>query len=284
MTADKYCRKKAANSGSSFYYSLLFLPEKKRQAMFALYAFCREVDDAVDNIVDADAAQSKLKWWREQIHLTFNGQATHPIGNALQTTLQTFDLQEEYFIEIIDGMAMDLTQNEYTEFKHLALYCHRVAGVVGLLSAEIFGYQNRQTLKYAENLGIALQLINIIRDVREDAERGRIYLPQTEMAQFNVNKDEVLNLKSSPELIALLQFQAGRAKQYYQRAMQILPDSDRHAQRVGIIMAAIYRAMLTEIERNRFQVMQKRIALTTLKKLWIAWQSARYERKRYPAK
>ena len=279
MTPDQYCQDKAAKSGSSFYYSFRFLPTQQRQAIIALYAFCREVDDTVDEIADTDIARAKLIWWREEIQRTFQGIATHPVGLALQTALQNFDLHEEYFIEIIDGMAMDLDQFSYPEFKHLVLYCHRVASVVGLLSAEIFGYEDRQTLKYAENLGMALQLTNIIRDVREDAERGRIYLPQDELQQFNVSIDDLLALKSSPELVELLKFQAAKARQYYQQALQLLPESDRYSQRTGLIMAAIYEATLDEIEKDNFQVMQHRISLTPLRKLWLAWRIARREKK-----
>ncbi|PHS71437.1 MAG: squalene synthase HpnD [Methylophaga sp.] len=281
MTPDEYCKDKAAKSGSSFYYSFLFLPEKQRQAIIALYAFCREVDDTVDEISEVDIARSKLEWWRQEIQLTFKGEATHPVGQALQSALEHFDLHEEYFMEIIDGMAMDLDQFSYAEFKHLALYCHRAASVVGLLSAEIFGYKDRNTLKYAEKLGMALQLTNIIRDVREDAERGRIYLPQDELHQFNVKTDDLLALKSSPELIECLKFQTARAHQYYQQAMQSLPDSDRYSQRTGLIMAAIYAATLKEIEQDNFQVMQHRVSLTPLRKLWIAWQTSRREKRLY---
>lgn len=279
MTPDQYCQDKAAKSGSSFYYSFRFLPPQQRQAIIALYAFCREVDDTVDEISDADIARAKLAWWREEVHHTFQGKATHPVGLALQTALQTFDLHEEYFMEIIDGMAMDLDQFSYAEFKHLALYCHRAASVVGLLSVEIFGYKDRKTLKYAENLGMALQLTNIIRDVREDAERGRIYLPQDELQQFNINTDDLLALKSSPELVELLKFQTARAKQYYQQALQFLPETDRYSQRTGLIMAAIYEATLDEIEKDGFQVMQRRVSLTPIRKLWIAWSIARREKR-----
>lgn len=279
MTADQYCKDKAAKSGSSFYYSFLFLPELQRQAIIALYAFCREVDDTVDEISDADVARIKLEWWRAEIAQTFKGEATHPVGKALQTAIQNFDLHEEYFMEIIDGMAMDLDQFTYQQFKHLALYCHRAASVVGLLSVEIFGYRDRNTLKYAENLGMALQLTNIIRDVREDAERGRIYLPQQDLQQFNVKTKDVLDLKSSEELIACLKFQTDRARQYYQQAMDALPDSDRYSQRTGLIMAAIYQATLDEIEQDGFQVMQHRVSLTPLRKLWIAWRTARKQKR-----
>ena len=279
MSPDEYCRDKAAKSGSSFYYSFLFLPELQRQAIIALYAFCREVDDVVDETHEPDVARSTLEWWRQEINNTFKGEASHPVGKALQTAIQNFDLHEEYFMEIIDGMAMDLDQFSYPEFKHLALYCHRAASVVGLLSVEIFGYQNRKTLNYAENLGMALQLTNIIRDVREDAERGRIYLPQDELQQFNVKADDLLDLKSSPELIELLKFQTARARQYYQQAMQALPDSDRYTQRTGLIMSAIYQATLVEIEQDNFQVLQHRVSLTPVRKLWIAWRTARQEKK-----
>lgn len=279
MTPDQYCQDKAAKSGSSFYYSFRFLPALQRQAIIALYAFCREVDDTVDEISDTDIARAKLEWWREEIQRTFQGVATHPVGMALQSALQHFDLHEEYFMEIIDGMAMDLDQFSYLEFKQLTLYCHRAASVVGLLSVEIFGYQDRNTLKYAENLGMALQLTNIIRDVREDAERGRIYLPQDELQQFNVNTDDLLALKSSPELIELLKFQTARAKQYYQQALQLLPENDRYTQRTGLIMAAIYEATLDEIEKDNFQVMQHRVSLTPIKKLWLAWSTARREKR-----
>jgi len=281
MTPDDYCQDKAAKSGSSFYYSFRFLPKLQRQAIIALYAFCREVDDAVDEIADIDVARKTLDWWRDELHQTFAGNPSHPVGRALVTAINNFNLHEEYFMEIIDGMEMDLEQFSYPEFKQLALYCHRAASVVGLLSVEIFGYTDRKTLKYAENLGMALQLTNIIRDVREDAERGRIYLPVDELEQFGVKTDDILSLKSSPELTALLQYQSDRAKQYYQQAMQFLPDVDRYNQRTGLIMAAIYRATLDEIEQDGFQVMHHRVSLTPIRKLWIAWKTARAEKQRY---
>jgi len=279
MTPDEYCQDKAAKSGSSFYYSFRFLPKRQRQAIIALYAFCREVDDTVDEIADSGIARAKLDWWREEIQRTFKNEATHPVGKSLQTAIENFELHEEYFMEIIDGMAMDLDQFTYPDFKQLALYCYRAASVVGLLSAEIFGYQNRKTLNYAENLGMALQLTNIIRDVREDAERGRIYLPQDELTRFNVTSEELLNLKSSPQLIELLKFQTERAKQYYQQAMQLLADEDRYSQRTGLIMAAIYEATLDEIVKDNYQVMTHRISLTPLRKLWLAWRTAQHEKK-----
>ena len=279
MSPDQYCQQKAAASGSSFYYSFLFLPAETRQAITALYAFCREVDDVVDECSDADIARRKLDWWREEIETGFSGQATHPVTRALQSPIETHNLPLEYFQEIIDGMEMDLDRNRYESFSDLALYCHRVAGVVGLLSAEIFGYRHRDTLKYAESLGTAFQLTNILRDVHEDAARGRIYLPLDELLEHRVNPHDLLKGKVTESLTELFAFQAGRARQHYQKAMSYLPGEDRYAQRSGIIMAAIYQTLLDEIEADGYKVMQQRVRLTPVRKLWIAWKTARRERR-----
>lgn len=281
MSPDQYCQNKAAGSGSSFYYSFLFLPAEQRRAIVALYAFCREVDDAVDECSDSDVARRKLDWWRQEIEACFRAQASHPVTRALQPALQQYNLPVEYFQEIIDGMAMDLEQQRFDSFSELALYCHRVAGVVGLLSAEIFGYRRRETLKYAEALGTAFQLTNIIRDVREDAERGRVYLPLDELLEYRINPHDLLNGQADERLRELLDFQTRRARDYYARAFARLPEADRYAQRCGLIMAAIYQTLLDEIEADGFQVLQQRIRLTPLRKFWIAWSTARRERRRH---
>jgi len=281
MSPDQYCQGKAAASGSSFYYSFLFLPATQRRAIVALYAFCREVDDIVDECSDRDIARRKLDWWREEVDACFAGHASHPVTRALQPVLQQYNLPAEYFQEILDGMTMDLDRQRYASFSELALYCHRVAGVVGLLSAEIFGYRRRETLKYAEALGTAFQLTNIIRDVREDAARGRIYLPLDEMREFHVNPQNILGGFPADNLNALLEYQARRARDYYARALSLLPEEDRYAQRSGLVMAAIYQALLNEIEADGYRVMQQRIHLTPLRKFWIAWTTARRERRRH---
>ncbi len=281
MTPDQYCQDKAAKSGSSFYYSFLFLPPQQRQAITALYAFCREVDDVVDECADPGLAATKLEWWRNEIGNLFNDNPTHPVTQALATSIKQFDLPQEHFLEIIDGMAMDLDQFSYDSFKDLSLYCYRVASVVGLMAAEIFGYKDRQTLKYAHNLGMAFQLTNILRDVAEDAARGRIYLPQDELKKFNVSQDDILNHQMSDNARQLLAFQAKRAHEYYQKAFDLLPDGDRFSQRCGIIMSAIYQATLKEIEDDDYRVLDQRISLTPVRKLWIAWRTARGEKKRF---
>lgn len=274
MNVHDYCQQKVAESGTSFYYAFLFLSPEKRQAIHALYAFCREVDDVVDECEDPGVAAAKLSWWRQEVALLENApgqlQPTHPVMIALKEIRQRFDLPLDYFNEIIDGMAMDLEYSRYPDFKSLSLYCYRVAGVVGLLSAEIFGVTDRKTLRYATELGTALQLTNIIRDVGEDARRGRIYIPVDELAQFNVPAADIMNGHETDEFRALMRFQTERAQGYYISAMESLPAADRSAQRPGLIMAGVYRTLLDEIAQDGFQVLKQRTSLPPLRKLWIA--------------
>jgi phytoene synthase len=265
-----YCQEKAAASGSSFYYSFMFLPPERRQAIVALYAFCREVDDVVDECHDPQIAHTTLDWWRHQVGLIYEGTPQHPVGLALKDVIRHFNLPRELLLEVIDGMQMDLQQTRYLDWKALNLYCYRVASVVGLLSAEIFGYTNRQTLKYAHDLGLAFQLTNIIRDVGEDARRGRIYLPVNELQQFGVPAKQILEGQYSDGFRELMAFQAKRARQLYEQAFAQLPAEDRKAQRPGLIMAAIYRTLLDEIEADGFQVLDRRTSLTPLRKIWLA--------------
>jgi len=275
MTPDDYCQQKAAQSGSSFYYSFLFLPPPQRRAITALYAFCREVDDVVDEVSDADVARTKLAWWRQEIARTFDGTPQHPVAQALVPVVREYALPLAHFETVIDGMAMDLEQVRYVDFAALELYCHRVAGVVGLMSAEIFGYTDPATRGYARDLGIAFQLTNICRDVGEDARRGRIYLPQEDLARFGVAPSALLRGEASDDFRALMAFEVERAQAWYAQAFAQLPAADRKAQRAGLVMAAIYRQLLAEIARDGFQVLDRRTSLTPLRKLWIAWKTAR---------
>jgi phytoene synthase len=289
MTPDQYCQDKAAASGSSFTSSFRFLPKDKRRAMTALYAYCREVDDVVDECSDADVARTTLNWWRNEVAAIYGScgrvdaeqrgtprrtsggcKPQHPVCQALVPVVQQFRLPQEHLLEIIDGMEMDLDQPRYADFKSLQLYCYRVASVVGLLSAEIFGYSDRQTLKYAHDLGIAFQLTNIIRDVGEDARRNRIYLPMDEMQRFGVTAADILNAHETENFQKLMAFQIERARQYYQQAFDHLPAADRKAQRAGLIMAEIYRAVLNEVEASGCHVLKERVSLTPSYKLWLA--------------
>ena len=274
MTPDEYCDRKAAASGSSFYNSFRFLPVARRRAIIALYAYCREVDDVVDETTDAAVARIKLEWWRSEVTAIFGGAPQHPVAQALKPVVQTFGLSQEHLLAVVDGMTMDLDLDRYTDFALLERYCDRAAGVVGLMSAQIFGYSDDATRVYARDLGIAFQLTNIIRDVGEDARRGRIYLPQDEMARFGVTGPELFQKKITPGFKSLMEFQVQRARRFYDEALAALPAVDRRSQRPGLIMAAIYRALLDEIERDGFRVLDRRFSLTPLRKAWIAWKTS----------
>jgi len=273
MTPDEYCRQKAAQSGSSFYYSFLFLPQERRRAITALYAFCREVDDAVDEPSDASAARTALAWWRGEVARLYAGDPQHPVTRALAPWIGPFGIGEARLNEIMDGLEMDLSQTRYIDFASLKVYCHRVAGVVGELAAGIFGYSNPATLAYADRLGLAFQLTNIIRDVGEDARKNRIYLPMDELREHGVTAADILDARHSEDFVRLMRFQADRARRCYDEALALLAPEDRQAQRPGLVMAAIYRTLLGEIEDDGFRVLKQRTALTPVRKLWIAWRT-----------
>jgi phytoene synthase len=272
MTPEQYVQEKAAASGSSFYYAFLFLPAPRRAAITAFYAFCREVDDVVDDIVDAGVAATKLAWWRNEVQQSFKGSPTHPVMKALMPHAATYTIEARHLLAVIDGCQMDLEQTRYLDYPGLQRYCHLVAGVVGEVAAGIFGQTDPQTTSYAHKLGQALQLTNILRDVGEDAMRGRIYLPVNELQQFDVKAHEILKRTYSDRFVALMKFQAQRAQGLYDEALALLPAADRRAQKPGLMMASIYRALLTEIERDNFQVLHQRVSLTPLRKFWLAWK------------
>lgn len=273
MSPDDYCQEKAASSGSSFYYSFLFLPPERRKAITALYAFCREVDDVVDETSDAVLAARKLDWWEQEIARLSQGQPGHPVTRAMQPHVQAYGLTQSRLLEVIAGMRMDLVQNRYADQEALALYCRRVAGVVGEMASSIFGRTDAQTLIYADRLGLAFQLTNIIRDVGEDARKGRIYLPQEDLQRHGVATADLLAGRRSAGFSALMRDMTDRARQAYRDAYALLPETDRRAQRPGLIMAAIYSTLLDEIERDDFQVLDRRTSLTPIRKLWLAWRT-----------
>lgn len=279
MTPEQYVQEKAAASGSSFYYAFLFLPKPRRAAITAFYAFCREVDDVVDDIVDAGVASTKLAWWQSEVSKAFAGSPNHPVMLALMPHCPLYGLEERHLQAIIEGCQMDLTQTRYLDYPGLQRYCHLVAGVVGEVAAKIFGQSDPETTAYAHKLGQALQLTNIIRDVGEDAIRGRIYLPMSELQQFDVKAHELL--KWSPDtdtddfqrrFNGLMAFQAQRAHALYDEAIALLPRADYRSQKPGLMMASIYRHLLTEIEHENFAVLNQRISLTPLRKMWLAWK------------
>lgn len=274
MSPQQYVQDKAARSGSSFYYAFLFLPPQRRAAITAFYAFCREVDDVVDEVSDPAVAAVKLAWWRKEVAATFSGQPSHPATRALWPLAAEFGITAEHLLAVIEGCQMDLDQTRYLDYPGLARYCHLVAGVVGEVAANIFGRSSEQTVAYAHRLGLAMQLTNIIRDVGDDARRGRIYLPVSELQQFDVKAHELLKRSApwgySDRFAALMRFQAERAHRLYDEAFALLPEVDRGAQKPGLMMANIYRRLLREIEADGFQVLHQRVSLTPLRKLWIA--------------
>ena len=272
MNPEQYVQEKAAASGSSFYYAFLFLPKPRRAAITAFYAFCREIDDVVDEVRDPGVAATKLAWWRTEVAQSFAGQPRHPVMQALMPCAAEFHIEARQLQQVIDGCQMDLDQTRYLDFPALQRYCHLVAGVVGEVAARIFGQTDPQTTAYAHKLGLALQLTNIIRDVGEDAMRGRIYLPVNELQQFDVKAHELLNRVHSERFVALMKFQAARAHQAYDDALALLPQADRRSQKPGLMMASIYRTLLREIERDDFKVLDQRVSLTPVRKLWLAWR------------
>ncbi|MSQ63618.1 MAG: squalene synthase HpnD [Betaproteobacteria bacterium] len=273
MNPDEYCRQKAVTSGSSLYYSLLYLPPERRHAITALHAFCREVKEVVDECSDAQLARTKLAWWRLEVGRLFEGSPGHPVTKALQPWTAKYRIAAEQLNTLIDGKEMDLAQTRYLDFAGLARYCNHAAGALELLAAGIFGYRNAGTLDYARNLGTALQLTSIIRNVGEDSRRNRIYLPMDELKKFEVPAADILQARYSDGFVELMKFQSARADDLYRKALIALPSEDRRSQRAGLVMAALQRATLAEIERDGFRVLTHRTSLTPMRKFWLAWKT-----------
>jgi 15-cis-phytoene synthase len=266
----EYCTQLTRKSRSNFYYSFLFLSKDQRQAMYAVYAFCRSVDDVADGTASACEKQGLLDEWRRELDRCYDGKAQHPITVKLAQSLQQFPIPKEHFAELIAGVEIDLTHHRYPTFRELYDYCYRVAGVVGLMCIEIFGYRNPKAKDYAINLGVALQLTNIMRDLKGDAERGRIYLPQEDLARFGYREEELLRDAYTPAFIELMRFAGNRARHYFQQARQLLAEEDRRSLVAAEIMGAIYYRLLETIEAERYRVFDRTITLPTSHKLWIA--------------
>ena len=281
MSPQEYAQQKAAASGSSFYYAFLFLPAPRRAAITAFYAFCREVDDVVDEVQDLGVAQAKLGWWRQEVAQAFAGKPSHPAMQALMPHCPVYGIEARHLLAVIDGCQMDLDQNRYLDFANLQQYCHLVAGIVGEVAARIFGQTEATTTEYAHRLGLAFQLTNIIRDVGEDAVRGRIYLPVNDLQRFDLKAHELLKRGAVPgsdpadferRFRALMDFQCQRALRTYDEALALLPAADRQAQKPGLMMASIYRTLLQEIAADPMLVLTQRVSLTPLRKFWLAWK------------
>jgi 15-cis-phytoene synthase len=276
------CASITRQSSSNFYYAFKLLPAPRRRALYATYAFCRFIDDIADDERVRDPA-ALLARWREELSRVYGGEPTRAISRALADSVRRFAIPRRYFEEIIDGVEMDLSRKRYRTFEELRLYCYRVASAVGLICIEIFGYRNPQARKYAEHLGLAFQLTNIIRDVREDAERGRIYLPLEDLERFAVKEDEVLSGQQSERLERLLEFEARRAREFYLEAERALPPEDRASLLTAEAMRLIYSSLLHRIEKSRYRVMDGKLRLSAPLKLLLvgrAWASGRLKRAR----
>jgi 15-cis-phytoene synthase len=273
MTPHEYCEAKAVRSGSTLYYTLLFLPEERRKATATLHAFSREVNGVVREVREPAVVQAKLGWWREEVGRIYRGRPQHPVAVALAEAAGNYRLDEASLLDIVEAAQMDLRYNAYPDFDALKAYCVRAGGSLGTLSAHVFGFEDAGTLEFTNDLGVACQLTRIIRDVGEDTRRNHIYLPLHELAEFGVTSDDIAQARETDEFGRLMAFQVQRAEEWHDRAFSKLPPVDRKAQRPAIVMGAINRALLEEIRADGCHVLSQRTSLTPLRKFWIAWRT-----------
>lgn len=262
---------------SNFFYSFLFLPKPKRDAIIDVYSFCRAVDDVVDEIAEpetsghaAEKAKLELDKWRAEIDCLYAGRPTRPTARNLQTVLERFPMPKEYFEEMINGCQMDLSHHRYETFAELYQYCYRVASITGLMCIEIFTYKSPQTREYAVSLGIALQLTNILRDLKEDAARGRIYLPQEDLRRFGYSEHDLANSVVNDNFRALMKFECDRARSFYRQADELFPVKDQVTMTAAVTMGKIYFRLLEQIELNDYDVFNHQIRLHRPERFYIA--------------
>jgi len=273
MTPDEYCQQSVAARGSSLYYSVLFLPAEQRHAVVALHAFTRELRGAVDEPAEPGVARAKLAFWRGELHAAMAGSPQHPVARALAAAARAHAIGEPQLAQVVDGAQMDLDCNRYPDFAALDAYCQQTAGAVQLLSAKILGYTEGATLEYARMLGVALRLTEIVRDVGRDAGRGRVYLPLDELKRFGLADGDILQRREDQRFEQAMALQIARAREHHERAAALLPPADRRAQRAGLVLASISRALLEEIAALRGRTLKQSVTLTPLRKLWIAWKT-----------
>ncbi len=278
MNTAELCSSLTRKSRSNFYYAFLFLPRAQREAIYAVYAFCRIVDDVVDLGKIPEVQRRELEQWRRELARCFEGVPEDPVAQRLAEVIRRFPIPRSALEAIVDGVEMDLKHSRYETFDDLYPYCYRVAGAVGLCCIEIFGYSDPRCREYAVNLGVALQLTNILRDVEADAERGRIYLPQEDLRRFGVSAEELKAGRYTPAFVELMGFEARRTHQFYERAWAALPARDARGLVAAEIMGRIYFALLQAIEARQFRVFGERVTLPVSRKLTIAlscWARAR---------
>ena len=271
--AQRYCETVTKRSGSNFYYSFLFLPRSRREAMYAIYAFCKEVDSAVDEALPGSDPHEQLERWRRELNAVYQGRPTLPIAISLAEHVHRLHIPKDYFEDLLAGVEMDLTIRRYATFDDLSLYCYRVASVVGLICLHVFGTRSPHAREYAINLGLAFQLTNILRDLGTDADHGRIYLPLEDLSRFGYSEDHLLQKAYSPSFRELMKFECTRARDFYDkasRAADSLPAADRRPLTVAEIMRGVYARILDRIERSDYRVYGTRVSLSPSYRLAIA--------------
>lgn len=266
-----YCQEVTRREAKNFYYGFMLLPNGQRRAIYSAYAFARECDDIADAGLPPAEASEQLSAYRRDLEQCLAGRPDGPVFEALHRTVAKYRVPHEYLFDLISGVEMDLTKSRYATFDDLKTYCYHVASVVGLISIEIFGYDGGEEARaHAADLGLALQLTNILRDIAEDAERGRIYLPLDELEWFGYSEDELLVGRATPEFRCLVAFQADRARHYYAEGRRLLPHLPRRARACVGVMAGIYSSILDDIERDPGVVFRRRVSLSGRQKLALA--------------
>lgn len=280
MSPQDYVAAKAAPRGSSLYYSIRYAPPANQPALRALFAYQREVTEIVRETQEHSVATAKLGWWREELERVFEGRAQHPVGQAMQRDLlpgRTLDWQP--LSQVIEGVELDLNYGLYPSFRELADYCHRVGGSITGLAVELCGYRNPQTLRYAHDLGMALQLFTLLRRVRRDVDAGRLYMPEADMREAGVRQADLFGRRTTEPIRRLFELQAARTRDFFRHALEQLPAEDRYPQRSGVVLAQLYLTLLDELEADGFPLLERSIHLTPIRKFWLAWRTARRQRR-----
>jgi phytoene synthase len=268
-----YCERLARREAGNFYHAFRLLPRPQRRAMCALYAFMRVTDDLSDSPGPAETKRAPLEQWRRQLERALAGESSHPLHAAFHHTVRTWDIPREYLHAVIDGVCMDLDTTRYDTFAHLYRYCYRVASAVGLACIHVWGFAQERAKEYAEAAGIAFQLTNILRDLGEDAARGRIYLPREDLERFGYSEECLCQGRRDEQFRALMGFEVERARRYYEAAGPLVGLLAPAGRSVFLVMARTYRALLDAIVRRDYDVFSQRVRLSPWRKLWLAAQA-----------